>query len=390
MRMHIKRFIATITSAVVFVLSVSAQQSVDLPGVVINHIPASSGKFLGSPSICIVPNGRYVVSHDYFGPEAGKGKNAITDIFISDDKGNTWKKTASLEGQYWSTLFYHNGALYIFGTRGANGDIVLRKSIDNGESWTTPKDSKSGLIVEGTYHTAPTPVIVHNGRIFKAFEYAIPNVKWGDCFSAMVLSAKEGDNLLDAKSWRCSNIIHSSRKWFNGKFRGWLEGNIVYDKNEKQLLNILRLNSTNKEEHCARVKVSPNGKKITFNTENGFMPFPGGAKKFTIRHDEYTGKYWTLVNPTEPHKLIVHNSRTRNKLALYSSSDLIWWDCHRVIAEHPDVKHHGVQYVDWQFDGDDIVAVIRTAWDDEESGADNYHNSNYILFTRVEDYAKRK
>lgn len=387
--MQMKRFIATVASAIVFVLSASARPSIDLPGVVINHIPASSGKYLGSPSICILPNGRYVVSHDYFGPKAGKGKNAITDIFVSDDKGNSWKKTTSLEGQYWSSLFYHNGALYIFGTRGGNGDIVLRKSSDNGESWTTPKDSKSGLIVEGTYHTAPTPVIVHNGRIFKAFEYAIPNVKWGDCFSAMVISAKEGADLLDAKSWRCSNIIHSSRKWFNGKFRGWLEGNMVYDRENKQLLNILRLNSANKVEHCARVKVSPNGKKITFDTETGFMPFPGGAKKFTIRYDERTGRYWTISNPTEPHKLVVHNSRTRNKLALCSSLDLTWWDCGRVIAEHPDVKHHGVQYVDWQFEGDDIVAVIRTAWDDEESGANNYHNSNYILFTRVKNYAKR-
>ena len=36
------------------------------------------------------------------------------------------------------------------------------------------------------------------------------------------------------------------------------------------------------------------------------------------------------------------------------------------------------QYVDWQFDGDDLIYVARTA----SRGARNFHDSNRVLFGR--------
>ncbi len=384
-----KRFLIVILLAAI-ALSASAQEA-ELPGIVINHSPASKGKYLGSPSICILPNGRYVVSHDYFGPKTKEFETAITDIFVSDDKGATWQKSASLRGQFWSSLFYHNNAIYILGTCRHHGNIVIRKSTDGGQTWSNPYNAENGLLVEGEYHTAPTPVLVHNGRIYKAFEYATHKVrKWGRRYSAMVLSAPANADLLDAKSWRCSNVIYSDPAWLEGEFRGWLEGNIVYDHKNKQLLNILRVGTIKGVgvEHCARVEVSSNGKQISFDAEKGFMPFPGGAKKFTIRYDERTGKYWTLVNNTDPEKLVIKNDKTRNTLSLYSSTDLMEWKKERTIVDHPDVYYHGVQYVDWLFEGNDIVAVLRTAWEDEEGQAHNQHDSNYVLFHRIERFAE--
>ena len=35
-----------------------------------------------------------------------------------------------------------------------------------------------------------------------------------------------------------------------------------------------------------------------------------------------------------------------------------------ILLYHPDVAKHGFQYVDWLFDGDDIIAACRTAYDD--------------------------
>ena len=373
------------------VVSAMAQTAAELPGVVIDHSPASKGKYLGSPSIAILPDGRYVASHDYFGPKTKEFETAITDIFVSDDKGASWRKTATLNGQFWSSLFSHNGALYIFGTCRHHGNIVIRRSTDGGVTWSNPADAKNGLIIEGEYHTAPTPVLVHNGRIWKAFEYATHKVrKWGRRYSAMVLSAPVNVDLLDASSWRHSNILYSDPAWLGGEFRGWLEGNVVYDHKNKQLLNILRVgtNSGAGVEHCAHVKISPNGKNISFDAETGFMPFPGGAKKFTIRYDERTGRYWTLSNVTDPDKLVIKNDKTRNVLALCSSEDLRTWRTESIVAAHPDVMYHGLQYVDWLFDGEDIVAVIRTAWDDEEGSAHNQHDSNYVLFHRVKRYGE--
>ena len=391
--MQFRRFIAIVTAVVAIAVSASAQEELPLPGVVINHSPASKGKYLGSPSICILPSGRYVASHDYFGPKTKEFETAITDIFVSDDKGASWRKTASVRGQFWSTIFCHKGDVYLFGTCRHHGNIVLRKSSDEGESWSNPYDAKNGLIVEGEYHTAPTPVIVHKGRIWKAFEYAThKSRKWGERYSAMVISAPENADLLDAKSWQRSNVLYSNKEWLDGEFRGWLEGNIVYDRANKQLLNILRVGTVKGvgEEHCARVEVSPNGKNISFDVEKGFMPFPGGAKKFTIRYHEGTGKYWTLANTTEPDKLVLKNDKTRNTLTLCSSEDLISWKQERTLIHHPDIYYHGVQYVDWQFEGEDIVAVVRTAWNDDEGTARNQHDSNYILFHRVDKFAEKR
>ena len=50
------------------------------------------------------------------------------------------------------------------------------------------------------------------------------------------------------------------------------------------------------------------------------------------------------------------------------------------------MEKHGFQYADWQFEGNDIITVIRTAYDDEFGGADSQHNNNYMIFKRIENY----
>ena len=47
---------------------------------------------------------------------------------------------------------------------------------------------------------------------------------------------------------------------------------------------------------------------------------------------------------------------------------------------------HAFQYIDWLFDGDDIVAVSRTAFDDDEGGACDFHNANYLTFHRFRGF----
>src|SRR5512138_3152415 len=41
-----------------------------VPGVVIDHRPASSGLYIGSPSLVVLTNGDYLASHDLFGPKS--------------------------------------------------------------------------------------------------------------------------------------------------------------------------------------------------------------------------------------------------------------------------------------------------------------------------------
>jgi hypothetical protein len=53
-----------------------------------------------------------------------------------------------------------------------------------------------------------------------------------------------------------------------------------------------------------------------------------------------------------------------------------------VLLYHPEVKKHGFQYVDWMFEGDDIIAACRTAYDDGVGGAHNNHDANFLTFHR--------
>jgi hypothetical protein len=78
----------------------------------------------------------------------------------------------------------------------------------------------------------------------------------------------------------------------------------------------------------------------------------------------------------------------RNTLALVNSADLRKWEIRCVLLHHPDADKHAFQYVDWQFDGNDIVAVSRTAWDDDAGGAHNFHDANFMTFHRVRNFRK--
>jgi hypothetical protein len=62
-----------------------------VPGVVIDHSPAKSGIYIGSPSIAILPSGDYVASHDLFGPKSTGHTRAMTRVFRSADRGHADK-----------------------------------------------------------------------------------------------------------------------------------------------------------------------------------------------------------------------------------------------------------------------------------------------------------
>jgi hypothetical protein len=140
-------------------------------------------------------------------------------------------------------------------------------------------------------------------------------------------------------------------------------------------------------EKAALVNVSPDGKTASFDAAAGFVDFPGGAKKFTVRFDPKSERYWSIATIVpELHQQGGRPGGIRNTLALTCSPDLRNWTVCCILFYHPDVKKHGFQYVDWLFDGDDIIAACRTAWDDGEGGARNNHDANFLTFLRIENF----
>lgn len=359
--------------------------AVSVPGLVIDHQAASTGKYIGSPSIVILPGGDYVASHDIFGPKSNYRRRATTRVFRSSDRGKTWRHLNDIDGQLWSTLFVHNGSLYIMGTLARYNDVIIRRSTNGGESWTEPKHDKTGLLLKGLFHCAPVPVIVHNGRLWRAMEDSTNTQRWGLPFRAFMMSAAVDADLLDAKSWTCSNRLPCDRQWLGGKFGGWLEGNAVVTP-DGRMVDILRVEYPSGGGKAAIVDISDDGRTASFDPEPGFVDLPGGCVKFTIRFDPVSKYYWTLSNYMPPRHLELHPGATRNTLGLVRSADLREWEVRSIVAYHHDVRKHGFQYPDWQFDGDDIVAVSRTAYDDGLGGAHNYHDANYLTFHRLSDF----
>lgn len=355
-------------------------------GYTIAHSPESTGTYIGSPSMCILENGDYVASYN--------PNNSLppynTLIFKSTDKGITWQVISTLSNQWYSQLFLHKGVLYIIGTSKHAGGIIIRKSLDAGVSWTNPIDENTGIIdVEtGQYHCAPTPVIVHGGRVWKAME----DVKgggtvWGQAFRAFMLSAPENADLLKASNWVSSWKRGYNASYLNGDFGGWLEGNAVITP-AGNVANVLRTHyQKGGNELASIIDVSPDGVSTSFNPSTGFVNFPGGCKKFTIRYDSVTRLYWSLSNFVPDSYKANNIERTRNTLALMYSSNLKDWHIKGIVLHHPDVNYHGFQYADFQFECGNIVFVSRTATDDATGGANSQHDANSFTFHRIINYA---
>jgi hypothetical protein len=352
--------------------TVSVIHAAEVPGTVIDHQLASTRQYIGSPSIVKAVNGDYVATHDLFGPGSSSTVSAETKVFVSHDQGATWVQTATFHEQFWSNLFFSKDRLYLMGTNAEYGRIVIRTSDDNGRSW----GDAHYLTEETGYHTAPVPMAIRNGRIYRAFEYH-PVGPWGS-FQAFVMWASVGSDLTKSSSWSSSNRLSFP---LSDEGNTWLEGNAIVAP-DGSIMDVLRVNN---QEHAAILRLTGTNLKL-----DRFVEFPGGAKKFTIRFDPISKLYWALMNPALPGEALSVSSpgSVRNTLALASSPDLTQWTPRLIVLHNPDAALHGFQYVDWQFDGADIILASRTAFDDAEGGAHSYHDANFLTFHRISKFRK--
>jgi len=367
------------------------------PGVVITHSLAPTGRYIGSPSFLVLPDGEYLASHDFFGPGSGEQSSGITRIFSSKDRGKSWEFRSEVRGAFWSVLFAHRGAVYLLGVDRHSGSwipkgiarclhkarvvtksensIVIRRSDDGGRSWTEPLDENTGRLKTGHYGFAPTPVIEHAGRLWRA-QGAVG-----------MMSVPVDADLLKAASWRLADEQNPDKKpWFGGDFEGWGEGNAVVAPGGG-IVNLAKVRYLKPgDDHAAIVSFDPDGKQASFDPARDFVKMPGARVKFTVRFDPVSGRYWALTNYLPPRYYGDRTDLRRNTVALVSSTDLREWRIDGIVLENPDTKYHGFQYLDWAIEGDDIIAACRTAWPDGLGGPVRQHDANYLTFQRLKNF----
>ena len=355
-------------------------------GTVVNYLhPADkaynfSGHCLCSPTIVRHPDGYLLASMDLF---AGKAPQNLTLIYRSDDNGESWHYVSELFPCYWGKLFVHRGVLYMISVSTEYGDLLIGRSDDGGKTFTTPTVLLRGSCHFGVagVHKTPMPVVTYGGRIWVSMEWG----SWGEGYhAASVASAPEDADLLDASAWLFADPVKYDPTWegvAEGPSAGNIEGALTVLPDGK-LYDMMRYDMTKCTPCYGRILA------YRVNTENPEAPpeyaraieFPGNHSKAEIHRDPKTGMYYSIASRI----LDSDHIWARNLLSLLRSPDGEHWEvaCDLLDYRDSDQKKIGFQYISFLIEGDDIIYLSRTAI----NHAENFHNSNYTTFHRIQNF----
>lgn len=361
-------------------LSCDAEKG-EVPGVVVHHVPAPSllqrmlgrAVYTASPSIVVLPDGRYLVSANLFGRGSGARESGTTLLYRSADRGASWEALPPLRDMKRGSLFLHRGALYLVGYTAAPGAIVIRRSNDAGETWTAPADAATGLLREGTFGGTPCNPVEFGGRI------------WTAVGGRRLLSAPADADLLQAASWTLSRPART-----DGGPLG--DGRVITEAQVAAAphTGVVCLPKIGGLPYTVRIRAGDDPARVEDPGEEDWIPFPGGEKKFALSYDPVSERFYALSNPVLPE----YANRgwppqlVRNAAALLSSRDLRDWRIERIFLRSPHVDYEAFQYLNFDFDGDDLVVASRTAFHIGRRRPPRGHDSNLITFHRIENFRR--
>jgi len=353
-----------------------------VPGTVINYIHPMEreinplGYCPSSPTIVRLPSGALLCGHDVWAP--AKPSN-VTQLFRSADEGGTWRYVTDLCPCLWPELFVHRGALYILACTEEYGDLVVSRSDDEGATWRAPAHIMTGGgHTEIGPHKAPVPVVEHEGRLHTAIEFGAWRIR---DHQSTILSIDVDADLMEPANWRYGAFLPLDRSWKGmpeGIRAGYIEGNVVVGP-DGELRNLLRIDhpSSGRAVLLRGNSADPEAQQ----TFEGVVPCPVGSNsKFQMARDPVTGKY--IAVGTEQTGAF----HGRTVLSMAASDDLYGWKVvYRLFDYHDaDPAKVGFQYPDWIFSGDDLCVQVRVAFNQ----ADTFHNGNFSIFTKVEDFRR--
>ncbi len=373
---------------------------------VIARSPLPDSIYLYTPAIAEGFDGRFVVAVDYGGPGTAALDGPTSDfgdykagnqirVLLSDDKGRTWRETPARIPMMHEILFKAGSSLYMVGH---SGRLLITRSDDNGETWSTP----SVLCPEPRWHQSCTSVDVFDGKVTLAYEKWVSDGHPWPGVGPVLMQAQEDADLTQVENWKFSDLYNPDADFLaampsgipvigNGR-AGMLETNVVrvhdperpfYDPSGRSVILMSRastgfpdigvmLKGYEREDGSLAI-----GRLHRNDGEVLFVHIPGGDLKFHICYDPESKLYWLL------HSQIDGRMNARRRLALSYSPDLLSWTFAGLVAVGP-TDHSARHYATMLIDGDDICIVSRSG--DEQ--ARNAHDGNIVTFHRVRDFRK--
>ncbi len=337
--------------------------------VIITSMP-EGGKVstLANPKLLILSNGDYWASirHSIAASE--------TSVWRSVDKGATWTFVQGDLKVNRDSLFEHKGSVYLLGQNlSGSGKTRIYKTSDNGATWSTAIFSGIGG------EDAPSHVDMINGRLWKA-----ASTSGGAGF----FSAPVGADLMQESNWTLTVGQNNNVTLTNGEaYHSGNEGTLLKTK-EGFLVNAGkdRIYRPGKgwKEGISLVLANLNDITVTTFDPNHAGPWlPGTGAKYTVRYDPVSDRYWALTSV----------GATREKLNLYSASSVNGsigdFQLEKTVLQGHSSSYHGFNYPFMQIDGEDIIFVLRTAWDTHRGTATRWHDGNLFTFHRIENFRKK-
>lgn len=205
--------------------------------------------------------------------------------------------------------------------------------------------------------------------------------------NAMVMSCDVNDDLLNPENWSFSEPLTYKSAWEGTVQNGWAAGTIegtLCLSPKGELMNIMRYNIMEGDPPYGLVlayKVNTKDPDAPLTYSHSIKMSCNNAK-FMIKYDEESNKYYSIVSRIDCEE----RAFGRNLLSLMSSTNLENWEvvCDLIDKRNEDVKKVSFQYVDFEFEGDDIIFLCRTSI----NNAHDYHDANYSTFHRIENFRK--
>ncbi len=354
-----------------------SQQQKDLSGVIVHQLRVPSllqritrrAVYTASPSIVVLADGGYLIACNEFGHGSTAATSGITHLYRSDDRGASWQRVATLSDMKRGSLWLHpDGSLYLLGFRAAPGDILIRRSVDGGHTWTQPQNEYSGLLRRGTFGGTPNRPAIHDDRI------------WFAIGGRRMISAPIEADPLQADAWTLTPAARI-RGGPVGENLTITEAQIVASDTIPPVL----LPKVGGHPYTILIRSGDSPEEVRNPATEDWVQLPGGEKKFAAAWDPVSGYFIALTNPVLPQYADSGwpPSLIRNVGALLYSRDLREWQMAHIFIRSPHVDYEAFQYFSFDFDGDDLIIASRTALQIENRKPPRGHDSNLITFHRI-------